>query len=197
MKKRFKILIVFVLSLTCSIGYFEKFNLVDRYGLYLVQSDSMSPEVVKGDILFSQKRELYKVGDIVTFHYPYDMKNLISHRISAFSIEEDVAGNLHTYYKTKGDANSFDDPWRIKESAIKGKVLFSVPYFGYLLFLIRNPIGYLFLILAFSILIISESNDLFLETLRWYKSLYSFAGIKIIKIKHWYISFYEKVFERE
>ena len=193
MGKLFKLLIVFILFFICTVGYFEKSDLIKGYGLYLVQSESMSPKINKGDLLFSKKGEKYGVGDVVTFIYPYDINKLISHRVLGVVYEDGVYGPS-VFYKTKGDANFLEDPWKIKASSIKGRVYFSIPFLGYLLFLIRNPIGYLFLILGFSILIISESNDLFLETLGWYKLFYKRSGIKLIKLKFWYKSVLEKVF---
>jgi len=156
----------------------------------------MSPNIKKGYLLFSSKNTPYEIDDVVTFSYPYDLNKLISHRITGFMSEEGPNG-MNVYFKTKGDANTSEDPWRIKESSVKGKVFFSVPLFGYLIFFIRNPIGYLLTISGFAILMISESNDIFLETLSSYQSFYRYFGIKIIKFKTWRRKFKSRLFENE
>lgn len=191
MKKFIKILISVILCLICTVGYLSKFSVIKNYGLYIVESNSMSPSIKRGDLLISSKRDSYKVSDVITFIYPYDVSKLISHRITEIVLESEPFGGQITFYKTKGDANSTSDPWQIKYSYIKGKVFFSVPFFGYLVFFIRNPIGYLLIVVAFCFLVISESNDIFLETLGWYKSIYRYFGIKIIKYRNWIRNFKE------
>src|SRR3989344_3486833 len=128
MKKLIKIFISIVLFFICTVSYFSRFNVIKNYGLYIVESNSMSPSIKKGDLLISSKRDSYKVSDVITFTYPYDVNKLISHRITEVMLENDALGNRVIFYKTKGDANSTSDPWQIKESYIKGNVFFSVPF---------------------------------------------------------------------
>lgn len=180
-----------ILCLVCTVGFFSRFSVLKNYGLYVVESNSMSPNIKKGDLLISSRRDLYNVSDVITFTYPYDVNKLISHRITDVMIELDALGSQTTLYKTKGDANTTNDPWQIKSSYIKGKVFFSVPLFGYLVFFIRNPIGYLLTVIVFCFLVVTESNDVFLETLSWYKSIYKYFGIKIIKYRNWLRKFKE------
>jgi|SRR3990167_4538736 len=191
MKKLIKIFISIVLFFICTVSYFSRFNVIKNYGLYIVESNSMSPSIKRGDLLISSKLDSYKVSDVITFTYPYDVNKLISHRITEVTFENGPIGGQVVFYKTKGDANSTIDPWQIKNSYIKGKVFFLVPFIGYLVFFIRHPIGYLLTVVVFCFLALSESNDIFLETLRWYKSLYRYFGIKIIKYKNWLRRFKE------
>ena len=180
-----------ILCFVCTVGYFSRFSVLKNYGLYVVESNSMSPDIKKGDLLISFRRDSYNVSDVITFTYPYDVNKLISHRIAEVIFENDALGSRTTFYKTKGDANIDMDPWQIKGSYIKGKVSFSVSYFGYLVFFIRNPIGYLLTVIVFCFLVVTESNDVFLETLSWYKSIYRYFGIKIIKYRNWLRKFKE------
>ncbi len=180
-----------ILCFVCTVGYFSRFSVLKNYGLYVVESNSMSPSIKKGDLLISSRRDLYNVSDVITFTYPYDVNKLISHRITDVMFEIEAVGSPSTLYKTKGDANTTNDPWQIKSSYIKGKVFFSVPLFGYLVFFIRNPIGYLLTVIVFCFLVVTESNDVFLETLSWYKSIYKYFGIKIIKYRNWLRKFKE------
>lgn len=196
MKKFIKIFIALILFSICSVSYFERFNPLKDFSLFIVESNSMSPSIKKGHLLFSSKNTSYGIGDVITFSYPYDINKLISHRITEFVSEEGPNG-INVYFKTKGDANISEDPWRIKESSVKGKVFFSIPLFGYLIFFIRNPIGYLLIISGFAILMISESNDVFLETLSLYRSFYRYFGVKIIKFKTWRREFNRRLFENE
>ena len=185
MKKFIKILISVFLCLICTVGYLSKFGVIKNYGLYVVESNSMSPSIKRGDLLISSKRDSYNVSDVITFTYPYDVNKLVSHRVTEVILERGPFGEQNLFYKTKGDANTDFDPWQIKSSYIKGKVFFSVPFFGYLVFFIRHPIGYLFTVIIFCFLVISESHDVFLESLNWYKSIYRYFGIKIIKYRNW------------
>ena len=68
------------------------------------------------------------------------------------------------YYTTKGDANNSPDPRRVREGAIIGKVLFSVPYLGYGVAAAQKPSGFLLLVgIPALALIILESQKIVKE----------------------------------
>ena len=66
---------------------------------------------------------------------------LVSHRITRIIQETDGL-----YVETKGDANKSVDPTLTPVSAIVGRVDFSVPDLGYLLYLLTVPMGVLSLV---------------------------------------------------
>ena len=69
-----------------------------------------------------------RVGDVITFQDPYVQGRLVTHRvIRIFHTPHGLA------YRTKGDANAARDPWTIKLPDRVGRMAFSVPYAGYVL----------------------------------------------------------------
>jgi signal peptidase len=69
-----------------------------------------------------------RVGDVITFSDPYVPNRLVTHRVvRIFHTRKGTA------YRTKGDANSSRDPWTIRLPDRVGRVQFSVPVVGYVL----------------------------------------------------------------
>jgi len=110
------------------------------YGAAVVLSGSMEPELSKGDLIIVSKTQTYKEKDIVVFQ---DKGTLVVHRIIAVDGDTVV---------TQGDANNIaDDP--INVSAIKGKVLFWIPFVGNVVNFIKTPIGTICIVAAAILLI--------------------------------------------
>lgn len=98
------------------------------YGAAVVLSGSMEPEFSKGDLILVEEAERYGLNDIVVFQ---DGNSLVVHRIIH------VDGETVT---TKGDANNTpDEP--IHVSAVKGKVLYWIPYLGNVVGFLKTPVG--------------------------------------------------------
>lgn len=98
------------------------------FGMSVVLSGSMEPELSVGDLLIIVRDEEYALRDVVVFQ---DGRSLTVHRI---------VGVDGTTVTTKGDANNGeDDP--IERDLIKGKVVFAVPFLGTLVNIIKTPIG--------------------------------------------------------
>ena len=98
------------------------------YGLAVVLSGSMEPELSIGDLLFVKETEDYKENDIVVFQ---EGNTLIVHRVI------EIDGETIT---TKGDANNIaDEPINI--SSVKGKMWFCVPYVGKIVEFLKTPVG--------------------------------------------------------
>lgn len=93
----------------------------------------------------------YKAGDIITFGEISKTKTPTTHRIKDIKI---VDGN--PVYITKGDANNSEDNAEVLATSVKGKVLFSIPYLGYVLNFMRQPIGFALVIIVPATLIIWE-----------------------------------------
>lgn len=105
------------------------------YGAAVVLSGSMEPEFSEGDLIVVKETEQYKQNDIVVFQ---DGNMLVVHRII------NIDGETIT---TKGDANkSADKP--IDVSAIKGKVLFWIPFAGNVAGFMKTPLGIICIIAA-------------------------------------------------
>lgn len=96
-----------------------------NHKIFVVSSNSMSPEFKTGSLLFvnTEVEGLVK-GDIITFSRP---ENTISttHRIV------DIVEGDEKSFITRGDANNMDDPMPVYEEDIIGRVALSVPIIGY------------------------------------------------------------------
>lgn len=90
---------------------------IGGFGIAIVLSGSMEPEISINDLVIIKKKDSYKKGEIIV----YQKENtLIVHRIVSINKNEII---------TKGDANTLiDDP--IIKSDIKGKIIFSIPFIG-------------------------------------------------------------------
>ena len=108
-----------------------KFN----YGLIIIRSGSMEPTIKTGSIVFTKSENHYKKGDIITFNS--ENHSLVTHRI--------VESN-NDKYTTKGDNNNTTDDFVVPRRAVKGKMLFTVPYVGYLLSFLHSRLGIILLI---------------------------------------------------
>jgi signal peptidase I len=69
------------------------------------------------------------IGDVIAFSDPYVKGRLVTHRV--VDILQTPRGLA---YRTKGDANPGRDPWTIRLAGQVGRVSFSVPVAGYVLF---------------------------------------------------------------
>jgi len=104
-------------------------------GTAVVLSGSMEPELRVNDVIIVRSSENYNINDIVVYD---NGREMIVHRI----IEQN--GDTFT---TKGDANNVaDEP--ISAEAVKGKVVFSLPYVGVLVKALRSPVGAIVIILT-------------------------------------------------
>jgi signal peptidase len=95
-----------------------------------VYSGSMVPTLGVGSIAFDRPvaGRSVRVGDVITFQDPYTKGRLVTHRVvRIFHTNHGLA------YRTKGDANATRDPWTIALPNRVGRVSFSVPYVGYVI----------------------------------------------------------------
>lgn len=117
------------------------------HGAAVVLSGSMEPEFSEGDLIVVKETEQYKQNDIVVFQ---DGNSLVVHRII------NIDGETIT---TKGDANkAADEP--INVSAIKGKVLFWIPFAGNVVGFMKTPLGTVFIIaVAIALIEIPRRNE--------------------------------------
>lgn len=135
---------------------FITFNPIKSFQILRVMSGSMMPRVQVGSVVFVQKVDSnrLKLGDIITYTSVGDPDVPITHRLVA--IEEKDG---RTIYKAKGDANNTEDATGILASQIQGRVMFTLPYLGYISLWIKRPLGFGLLVIFPAILIII--NELF------------------------------------
>ena len=94
-----------------------------------VLSGSMEPTMKTGSIAFVRPVAAtdVKKGDVVTFQQPDAPEGtFITHRVERLHLTDEGV-----IYTTKGDANNFADPWRLKAVGSVGLLEFDVPYVGY------------------------------------------------------------------
>jgi len=133
--------------------------LFKKYHAYIVQSGSMAPALKAGSIVFTQSKDSYNSGEIITFKDTGG--SLVTHRIISISREN---GNL--IYQTKGDANEDPDGGFVKDKDIIGVSIFSIPYIGYLADFVRTPKGFVILVVIPVSIIIYEELKNILKILR-------------------------------
>ena len=125
----------------------------------VVLSGSMEPAIPVGSVIVIKPSESYAVGDIVTFGKDTKTDIPTTHRIIDMRIE-----GADTFFKTKGDANGDPDISELKESAIAGKVLVTIPYLGYLIDFAKQPLGFaLLVIIPASIVVLDEVKKIWVE----------------------------------
>lgn len=125
----------------------------------IVKSGSMEPTIKTGGIVVIAPSDTYSVGDVITFGQDTKTQIPTTHRI--VRIEGD--GPLRAF-ATKGDANSTEDPAPTRLDSIKGKMIFTVPYLGYILDFAKKPSGFVLLVGIPALMIIfDELSKIFTE----------------------------------
>lgn len=115
---------------------------------YVVQSGSMEPSIMTGDLIIIQKQTTYAKNDVITFK---DVnQRTVTHRIMEISKSQPVT------VTTKGDANQTIDIDTITQEQIIGKVVQVLPKFGYVVRFIKSPWGFILTIITPAILIVYD-----------------------------------------
>ena len=153
--------IVFVILLIGVAGVFlaSLLPIPGNIELKIVKSGSMEPTIRTGSIVVVKPAQVYAVGDIVTFGKDSAREIPTTHRI--VSITNGERGEI---FSTKGDANEEADPMEVSAGAVIGKVIFTVPYAGFVLDFARQPIGFTLLIgIPAGVIILDEAARIFKE----------------------------------
>lgn len=110
-----------------------------------VFTGSMEPAIHVGSVVVIKPvdAETLKTGDIICFKL--SQSTSVTHRI----INVTDGG-----FVTKGDANEDPDQWTVKRENVIGKVIFTIPYIGYIGYFVRTPIGFILLIIIPATLLI-------------------------------------------
>ena len=117
----------------------------------IVKSGSMEPTIKTGGLVIIALSDSYQIGDVITFGKDTKTQIPTTHRI----IEITGSDSLQTFI-TKGDANDAPDPTKTKQSEVSGKVIFSLPYLGFVLDFARKPFGFILLIGVPALIIILD-----------------------------------------
>ena len=118
--------------------------------LYVVLSGSMSPAFEAGGLVVVRPAEAEEivVGDIITYWEPGEGAKLTTHRV----VEVEDENGLQ--FITKGDANEVVDQEPVPAENLVGKVVFAIPYAGYVADFAQSPQGLVTLVIIPGILII-------------------------------------------
>ena len=124
-------------------SYIDKFDTPSFYiyKAYLISTESMEPEIKKGDVIIIKKvdEEQLRVNDIITFKTD---EEVITHRI--VQINDD---GMEKTYVTKGDNNNVEDPEVLTYEEIEGKQIIKIPGLGKIIAGLKNGIVIILVIL--------------------------------------------------
>lgn len=97
--------------------------------LAVVYSGSMEPVMPTGALAVMQTvvPAQIEVGDIISFNPPNYPNQIVSHRVIA------IHNNDTLSFTTKGDANEDSDWEQVPAANVLSKVIFNIPYMGYIL----------------------------------------------------------------
>ncbi len=138
--------VIFVLAFYFLHG---KLNFAYDYQSFVVQSGSMEPAIMTGDVIIIQEQEEYLVNDVITFIDNDD--RIVTHRIIKITDEGDLPS-----YHTKGDANRAEDRDLVFYKNVLGKVVFVLPRFGFLVTFSKTTNGLIAMILIPSLILVSD-----------------------------------------
>jgi signal peptidase len=149
------LLVVSVLALVLAVNVAPRLG----YDFVVIRGGSMEPTIHLGAVTVVsdvQPGDLH-VGDVVTLKETSD--TLVSHRITRLVQMPDGL-----YLETKGDANATVDPVLAPAADVTGRVDFSIPSLGYLIYLLMLPIGVfsvlgLALTLLFAVWLLEDFED--------------------------------------
>lgn len=104
---------------------------------FVVRSGSMEPAIKTGSVVVVLPADNYDPGDVITFGPNTANRAPTTHRIL-----EERGSEGREFYTTKGDANEDKDLREARQREVIGKVLFSIPYFGFIVAAAQKPWGF-------------------------------------------------------
>ncbi len=155
-----KILTAFIILLSLFLITVSFAPKLSGYNGYYVISDSMSPAINKGDLVFTKEVnfEDIEVGDVLTFQKEGN-ERWFSHRVVKINTEEKS-------FRTKGDHNNVEDPGYTPYSAVIGRVEKKLPFIGYFPFMLSTLWGKIVLAAVYVFYIAFEIDNATLKKLR-------------------------------
>ena len=124
MKRILKIALLFFIVLTALVLIFILVNRLLGFNPHVVISNSMSPKLSKGDIIYIKKAEAedLAVGDIITVR-PMETNYTVTHRIAELHMDEG-------YIYVEGDQNDSGERVLLGVDEIVGVYVYHVPWIG-------------------------------------------------------------------
>lgn len=116
-----------------------------------VISGSMAPEIPTGSIVIvaNVNRNKIQKNDIINFNSPTGNGINVTHRVVEIITQANSVS-----YKTKGDANDSTDIDIINSEKVLGKVVLIIPFLGKLYKIIKEPLGFIGIIIVPALFII-------------------------------------------
>ena len=154
MIKIFKIIYYVLLGFVVVIALFllvSALPITGNFKLFVVQSGSMEPSINTGGLIMVKPVDEYAIGDVVSFGKVTKTKDPTTHRIHDIRV---VSGEV--FYITKGDANNAPDQKEVLQKDIIGRVVFHIPYLGYVVSFSKKPIGFILIIIIPAGIIVSD-----------------------------------------
>ena len=111
------LVVIFLVYITS--GYFY-------YHAIVIASGSMTPNIMKGDVVVIEKipdKKDIELGTVIAYRYE---NIIVVHRLV-----QKINVNGEIYFYTKGDANNAVDNYKITEDMVIGIVNIKIPYIGY------------------------------------------------------------------
>ena len=129
---------ILIASLIVAAGFVS--NILDVKTM-VVTGGSMAPAIKVGDAVVMKPGAVgsIQVGDVITYS-PYSEHRSVTHRVVAI---KEIEGR--TYFQTQGDSNLTPDPDLAPAESVYGKIVFTLPKFGYLLGFAATRLGVLLL----------------------------------------------------
>jgi signal peptidase len=127
-----------------------------HYQPMVIVTSSMQKTIPVGSLVVDQTidPQQLKAGDVISFRKPIGATGIDTHRIVAIKRDH---GKL--LYQTKGDSNPIVDPWLIHfdHGMTAHRMVFSLPYAGNVLLVLRSAPGRVTLIALACLLILSSA----------------------------------------
>ncbi|NLC17422.1 MAG: signal peptidase I [Clostridiales bacterium] len=145
----------------------NKVPIFGNYSFLKVMSGSMESAISKNEVVLVKKTSIDKIkeSDVISYYHTInDGENrkeiVITHRVT--KIIKDPQTNAVIAFKTKGDANSVEDPWDVDIKNVIGVVDFGHPAIVKVLSFISDPVGIVVLVIfPLSMILISDFVSLF------------------------------------
>ena len=132
-----------------------------NWQLLTVTSGSMEPKIPVGSMVLVKPSQTLQTGDVITFDPNPNLT--VTHRIVAVEYEQ-----TNKRFLTKGDANDDLDTWKVAPEQVRGKVILTLPFLGYLSQWLKSPTGFVVaIVLPSAVIIYAELMVLKKQTLDW------------------------------
>ena len=103
----------------------------------------MSPALPSGSVAMVQPVDVseIEVGDIIAYQPSHVGSTVTTHRVVNIIHQE---GDIS--FQTAGDNNEFADNNPVPSDCVIGKMQFHVPFLGYIIHFLKQPLGYVLLV---------------------------------------------------